>query len=200
MSKCDGTREGAWILTFTGKKFWPLDPRPQDIDIRDIAHGLCQWRYTAQSPRRICVAEHSVRVSDRVARHGDLVALAGLLHDASEAYLCDLTKPLKMLPEFAFYREAEARLQSMIYALHGIPEEPREVVAADELLLSTEATSIWDKLHPDWPLPVKPLPVKIQTWCWEDAEQRFLDRYAELTKRLREAGRQMPSCSVGGAR
>lgn len=82
-----------WIQTFLGKPFWPLSPRPEDIDIRDIAHALAMTcRFTGHSQKFYSVAEHSVRVSRIVPAQ---FALHGLLHDASEAYLCDLSRPIK---------------------------------------------------------------------------------------------------------
>ena len=98
-----------FIGTFSGLRFWPLDPNPEKILIADIAHALAhQCRFGGHASKFYSVAEHSVHVSKLcLPEH----ALWGLLHDASEAYLVDLPRPLKLLPEFAPYREAERRLQ-----------------------------------------------------------------------------------------
>jgi 5'-deoxynucleotidase YfbR-like HD superfamily hydrolase len=63
-------------------------------------------------------------------------ALWGLLHDASEAYLVDLPRPLKLLPEFAVYREAECRLQRAVAVRFGLPpDQPASVTEADDKML-----------------------------------------------------------------
>ena len=78
-------RRGGWIQTYTGRQFWPLDPRIEDIDIHDIAHALShQCRYSGHCLRFYSVAEHSVLLSHHVAGEHMLWAL---LHDAWEAYL-----------------------------------------------------------------------------------------------------------------
>ena len=77
--------------------FWPLDPREDEVDIRDIAHGLATTnRYGGQFPAPFSVAQHSCMVSELCQPANALVAL---LHDAEEAYTGDLIKPLKAIPE-----------------------------------------------------------------------------------------------------
>jgi hypothetical protein len=66
-----------------------------------------------------------------------------LLHDASEAYLVDLPRPLKELPEFAPYREAERRLQRAVAVRFGLPEDqPASVTEADDTMLWIDAHSL----------------------------------------------------------
>src|SRR5271165_7548492 len=86
-------RKGDWIQTYTGRVMYPLDPRPEEINIIDIAHALSNLcRFTGHVRTFYSVAEHSVRVS----QHCDPKdALWGLLHDASEAYLADMSRPMK---------------------------------------------------------------------------------------------------------
>lgn len=105
-----------WIQTYTGKKFFPLDPDPELICIEDIAHSLAmQCRYNGHTRRFYSVAQHSVILASKFFKSHDL-RFAALLHDASEAYLSDVPLPIKHLPQFTFYREAEDRLQRMIFA------------------------------------------------------------------------------------
>lgn len=60
-------RRGDWIQTFTGRRFWPLDPRPEDVCIEDIAHALSlKCRFGGHCTRFYSVAEHSVHVSNYV--------------------------------------------------------------------------------------------------------------------------------------
>lgn len=88
-----------WIQTYTGRRFFPLEPNPADVDIRDIAHALAlETRFGGHSRVFYSVAEHCVRVSHEVEPPH---ALWGLLHDAAEAYLADVPRPVKAnWPEF----------------------------------------------------------------------------------------------------
>ena len=86
-------RVGDWIQTMSGVIFYPLDPRPEEIRIEDIAHALShQCRFAGHCREFYSVAEHSVRVSRELPQE---FMLWGLLHDASEAYLVDLPRPIK---------------------------------------------------------------------------------------------------------
>ena len=182
-------RDGkSWIQTATGKQFWPMDPRPEDIDIRDIAHhlshvcrysGACNWHYS--------VAQHSVLVSQCVPPED---ALYGLLHDASEAYLHDLPKPLKNLPEFAFYRAAERRLELVIAEVFGLPTEmPESVKLADLRMLPTEKRDIMGKEPASWGLEaIEPYSRRVENWSPTFARASFCARYAALTGKVVSCG------------
>lgn len=184
-----------WIQTSRGEKFFPLRPTPESVHIEDIAHALSNLcRYTGHCSRFYSVGEHSVRVSRRVLElTGDArLSLWGLLHDASEAYICDIARPVKHQPELAPYREAEARLQAVIIARFGLPaEEPAVVKQADLELLSTEATHLMQPLHPDWvatmPGGMCPLPLRAGEhlgWSPTQAKQIFLNRFQQLLGRV----------------
>lgn len=128
-----------YIRTYTGKKFYPLDPNPDDVDIRDIAHALSlQTRFTGHTRRHLSVAEHSLFVSYITADVSN--GLIGLLHDASEAYLVDVPTPVKHDPAFAFYREAEHKIQAAVCEHFNIDtaDLPR-VKRADRIALVLEA-------------------------------------------------------------
>ncbi|MGD0775965.1 MAG: phosphohydrolase [Candidatus Solibacter sp.] len=122
-------------------RFWPLDPNPEKILVEDIAHALAhQCRFGGHASTFYSVAEHSVHVSKLCPAED---ALWGLLHDASEAYLVDLARPLKLLPEFAAYREAERRLQCAVAVRFGLlPDQPASVTEADDTMLWIEAHSL----------------------------------------------------------
>lgn len=103
-----------FIETVSGKEFHFLDPKPEDIEIEDIAYSLAnQCRFTGHVPF-YSVAEHSLLVAAQFADSGDKqLMLAALLHDASEAYLSDIASPIKQfLPE---YTKMEEKLQTAIY-------------------------------------------------------------------------------------
>ena len=108
---------GDWMQTYTGVRFYPMDPRPEELDIRDIAHALSLiCRYGGHVDRFYSVAEHCVLMSQCVPEEH---ALWALLHDASEAYVGDMVRPLKrQLPE---YEAAEGRVIAAIVERVGLP-------------------------------------------------------------------------------
>ena len=181
----------SWIQTFTGRAFFPLEPRPEDVDIKDIAHALARnCRYTGHVRAPLySVAQHSVLVSQVVSEGTKNVveAMAGLLHDASEAYLSDIASPVKNDPRFAFYRDVEAKLEQAIAQRFGLPwPHPYSVKEADELLLVTECRDLMSPLHPDWRRDLHPdnhptLPAPIVTIGAEAAEILFMERYDMLS-------------------
>lgn len=122
LPKSEQDRKGK-IRTFTGKYVNPLDLKPDDVCIEDIAHHLSLiCRFTGASPFHYSVAQHSVAVAGFMfANHGTKEAgLAGLLHDASEAYLNDIASPVKHDPRMSFYREAEDRAERIIFTKFGL--------------------------------------------------------------------------------
>jgi 5'-deoxynucleotidase YfbR-like HD superfamily hydrolase len=185
MSHNDGSRAGAWIQTYSCSKFWPLDPRPEEVKLIDIAHALSrQCRFSGHIDRFYSVAEHSVRVSNLVPIEH---ALQALLHDASEAYLVDVPSPLKKLPEFEPYRQAEKRMQDCIYLSFGLPtEEHHSIKRADLILLATEARDLFPKLHSDWINKAQPLKSKITPWDQDLAKHTFFRRFYQLKAALEE--------------
>lgn len=179
-----------YILTYTGKKFRPLNPDPADICIEDIAHALSNTcRYTGHTSVFYSVAEHSVLVADRVlalaTNHPfkESIGLAGLLHDASEAYLTDIATPLKVTDVFAEYRKAEARLQYLInetFHLQGGAHHLPEVKQADFEVFTAEAALFMKQVDGVWP-PEVDLGSR-RPWGLNPASAKmmFLRRFREL--------------------
>lgn len=94
---CMGYSKSA-VMTVSGRFFDPLNPRAEDVDLGDVAHGLARIpRFNGQTTRLIPVDEHSMRVARIVRRvgGGPMTVLLGLLHDAGEAYVGDIVRPLK---------------------------------------------------------------------------------------------------------
>jgi uncharacterized protein len=175
------SRNGDFIQTYTKKKMYPLDPLPEEIDIVDIAHGLSNLcRFTGQCSEFYSVCTHSLYVSKFVSHEH---ALWGLLHDASEAYINDVSRPVKHDPRFAVYREIEANLQAVIIKKFGLPpEQPEDVTKFDTILLVTEARDL-NLLTSEWrDYKVQPLVWPIIPQTPKEAEQAFLERYQELKK------------------
>lgn len=183
-----------WIQTFTGRQFFPLEPRAEDLCLDDIAHALAmQCRFAGHVAQFYSVAQHSVLVSRlmeeraranrRPAPFTQKVALAGLLHDASEAYLVDLPRPLKRSGALGdIYKSYERELQAMIYERFEVPEAARfDLDFCDAVLLATEKRDLMARE----PAPWMPLPDPLEDVLFpvppEIAEAMFLRRYEELT-------------------
>lgn len=92
-------RTGHFMHISSGRKYWPMDPRPEEVDIETIAHHLsmkCRWN--GATKRFYSIAEHSIYVSQQVPLED---ALEALMHDAAEAYITDFIRPLKYDPAFS---------------------------------------------------------------------------------------------------
>ncbi len=172
-----GHRVGGWIQTFTGRSFWPLDARPSEVHIEDIAHSLSLLcRFAGHVRRFYSVAEHCVLMSYAVS---PVNALAALLHDATEAYVVDLPAPVKkFMPE---YRRAEDALWLVIAKRFGLPAAiPDEVHQADQRIVSDERAVLMAPSSRPW-IKIRPLGVCVTGWPPHAAEDRYLFRFSELT-------------------
>jgi 5'-deoxynucleotidase YfbR-like HD superfamily hydrolase len=174
----------AWISTYTGKKFFLLHPRLKDIDIRDIAHALSQQcRWTGHTKHHYSIAQHSYYCSFLVPE-GD--ALDALMHDASEAFMGDMNRPLKHFTSAGpAYRAQEAVVQNAIAVRFGMRlVEPESVHIADNLMLYAEKKQlIRSKFREAQRWGRGAANVKITRWTPEKAERMFLKRFRELIKR-----------------
>lgn len=180
------------ISTYTGKHVNPLDLRPEDICIEDIAHALaCCNRFAGHTKKPISVAQHSVYVSRLLA--GTPFEMQALLHDAAEAYLGDITKWIKHTPEFEAYRFAEDRVQRQIYCHFGCDQHLDSTTligAADKLMLRFEgekgfgkrAWKVWSALI-KYDIVSETEVARIGPWApwsWRAAESVFLATFRSL--------------------
>jgi len=173
-----------YIETYSGEKFYFLEPSIDSIKIEDIAHALSNnCRYTGHCSRFYSVAEHSIGVSILTD------SLEGLLHDASEAYIADISSPVK--PYLHNYKEMEKVIMDAIGKKFGFGELSKLTHYADLQQLSTEAHYLipskgdpwpWDKWHHlgrphilngEFPAGFSPA----------EAKSRFLARYEELVRK-----------------
>ena len=169
-----------WIQTYTGKKFDFLNPTAEAVCIEDIAHALSNiCRYTGHTKKFYSVAQHSVLMADNVLPDED--KLVALLHDATEAYLTDISKPLKnLLPQ---YCELEDKVYKVIAEKFGLSDKlPDSVKEADLRLLATEKRDLLIGEPGEWTIikTVNPYPERIEPWSPKEAETLFLedtDRY-----------------------
>lgn len=175
--------DGPVIQTYGGEYVSPLFPHKWTPRIDDIAHALSNLcRFTGHVRRFYSVCEHSCRVADLLPPE---LRLAGLLHDASEAYLGDMSRPLKHHPFFGeAYRDVERALQARIYETFGLGVEPDEVKDADNRLLATEVRDLMVADPGDWKVleGVEPLPEAIVPWSPEYAKSAFMFRYYQLAR------------------
>lgn len=187
------TRKGDWMQTASGKQFWPLDPRPAEVDIEDIAHHLALTvRYNGACDRFYSVAEHSVYVSVvaqlEARRQGlDSRALAkrALLHDATEAYCGDVIRPIKR--DLAGYDRIEYRIWKAVVKAFGLDYADRFdiIKEADNALLLAEQANIMRPAPAPWaPLDVSQAMIDdaavfgpVMGMDWKRAKERFLLRY-----------------------
>lgn len=147
-------RKGNWIETYSGVKFYPLDPRPEDVKLEDIAHSLShQCRFGGHCKQFYSVVQHSLMVKSFLWIKGypPETQLLGLMHDFAEVYVMDMPSPLKnMLPQF---KEIEQSVLDSILAHFGITDVSEEVWDAvkwaDICVLDWEANAL-DKNKNGW--------------------------------------------------
>jgi hypothetical protein len=172
---------GNWMQTYTGRQFFPFKPLENEFAIEDIAHQLSLiCRFTGAVREHYSVGQHSILVSQLVP---DEFALAGLLHDASEAYTNDMGSPQKAgLPDF---REMEDAIQEAICHYFNVPWPlPEAVKVADQIAVACEARDLMANAPTLWKLPRKPIiGVRVVPLQPREVEQLFLDRYRELRRK-----------------
>ena len=141
-----------WIETYTGKKFWFDRYNPENITIEDIAHALSNvCRYSGHCNRYYSVAEHSYYVSFLVPPE---LALEGLLHDASEAYMADMPSPLKqLLPEYKNIEKEVMRQVAEKFSLEAGFDKYPEIKQADWAQLKIEAYHLLPSRGKEWYFP-----------------------------------------------
>lgn len=174
---------GHFIGTASGLPFWPLDPQPEDIRIFDIAVHLsriCRFGGALHPDLTgiYSVAQHSVLVSRVVPPE---FALEGLLHDAAEAYVGDMVKPLKTMLED--YQAIEKIVDRAIRRKWDLPRKiSKEVKEADRRVFATEVKTLvpsWQGKTP-WQATLDPFDFEVQVVTPKRARDLFLQRYEEL--------------------
>ena len=168
-----------YVSTFSGNRFYPLRPHIDRVAIEDIAHGLAyQCRFNGQTKTFYSIAQHSLIVAGLVPPP---LRLAALLHDAAEAYLGDMVKPLKVLmPEFA---ALEDQVTAIIAATYGIDfSDYAPIKRADLIALATEKRDLMPHSAERWAYldGIAPLPGIIVAMDPGEAKQCFLQRFHAL--------------------
>lgn len=139
-----------YILTYSKTKFYPLEPIAEDIKIKDIAHALSlMTRANGHFKHFYSVAQHLINCykEAKIRGYSKRIQLGCLLHDASESYIADLTRPVKK--NLSQYFEIEEKLQRMIYEKFGIlnlrEEELNKIKDIDDSILYHEFIEIMDE-------------------------------------------------------
>lgn len=180
-----------FMTTYTGIKFSPLKPTPEMVSIYDIAHALSQIaRWGGHLQCYFSVAQHCCKVSDMCDEESD--KRIGLLHDATEAYIGDMIRPLKYLKQMhGVYKKIERRIDGVIAEAFGLEsiEKTKAVKIGDVVQLSLE--NIYLKLKPSgWAFEtLERYPQFTNTpplvpWTPEVAEVEFLKRFIKLFPNL----------------
>jgi uncharacterized protein len=181
------TNRGIWLETYSGRKIFPLAARVSEIKIEDIAHALSNiCRFAGHTNLFFSVAQHSVLVAELSNNK-----MEGLLHDATEAYLVDIPRPVKLaLPQ---YKEYEANLCKVIFRAFKLQYPiPEDVLLADEIMLEAEHKRLlkseieWEEL-PDEYRKIKDFEklaesVIIDPFLPKDAEKLFLEAFERYSK------------------
>lgn len=185
-----------YLKTRSGRRFYPLDPSPDDIVIEDIAHHLSNLcRFSGATSEFYSVGEHSVRVAHFVEANTSMqgissadhwtYVLAALLHDGSEAYCIDLPRPIKRQPELAVYRVIEDRVAEAVALRFGLDpaifEHPL-IKFGDNSILAAEKRDLMNE--PNRPHEVLPDPPKAQIVPRSPTEAKawFLREFARIDR------------------
>lgn len=168
-----------WLQAHSGAPIDFLSPSPEQIFVTDIAWSLSHLcRFNGHTKKFYSVAEHSVLVSLAVPPED---ACWGLMHDAAEAYIGDVTSPLKAILG-ARYRAIDEVFKVLIAERFELPESiPDSVKEADLRMLTTERFQAMSGGSRDWNLTVAPYPeVILQFWNPKQARINFMKRFKEI--------------------
>ena len=183
-------RKGNWMQTASGKQFWVLDPRPEEVDIEDIACGLvnnCRYVGQVRPENWFSVATHSRVIREELRRlgFGPRIQLRALLHDAPEAYTGDVIRPQKQMPQWAHYRKMEHAIMDAVCQRFDLPigDCPQIIKDIDACCLLAERDQLmgpqpapWDAYFDNY----KPLKVKLVPQTPVAEYKLFMQAFEEL--------------------
>ncbi|POA75380.1 phosphohydrolase [Pseudomonas sp. GW531-T4] len=168
-----------WILTASGRQFDLLSPTAAMVTPYDIAHALAHLcRFNGHTRQHYSVAQHSLLVAGLCPEKHQLAAL---LHDATEAYIGDMTRPLKqVMPQ---YRQVEETIWQAICDRFNLePTLPSVVVRADLVLLATERRDLMPDHPGEWDClkGIPAMPERITPLTAQEASLQFFSRLMDL--------------------
>lgn len=188
-------RSGFWFTTYSGIKYYLTDPHPDDVKIEDIAHALSNvCRFGGHTSVHYSVAQHSIlcrRMAQQMEPENYILQLHLLLHDASEAYIGDVVRPLKVSqPD---YLELERRTMIVIYEALNLSfpydYEMKTIKHIDNAVLLAEARDLIAGGGKDWDMVKgEAWDEQIIVWPPRTNEFKFLNTYNFLLGQLAGTG------------
>ena len=190
--KDNGERVGDWMECHGGAKFFPLDARPEEIEVDVVAHHLARInRYNgAFKLDRYSVGEHVIVMADWFLREfPDSPALAyqALHHDDCEAYIGDMIRPIKRTPELKVFSEIEDKLwRTAIAPAFSLPGNLHPLVKdADNRILVDERDQVVGRSSNNWGIDhLEPLGVQLVGLGPQYVKGRYLQLHFELRRTL----------------
>ena len=183
----------AHMLTASGRDFLPTNIMPDEVQITDIAHALSLiCRFGGHTVEHYSVAQHSLlvqRILDNMNASPE-AQLAGLMHDAHEAYIGDIPTPIKIVMGYDWFcleQQASQAVQSAFGLTHISNKYKKLIKTADLIALATERRDLmrfdancnfaWDILDGVSPFHE---PATSGSWSPQWWENMFLDQFMEL--------------------
>ena len=168
-----------FIQVYSGKPFHFQNPDPEEVEIEDIAHTLSLLcRFGGHCTEFYSVADHSIRCAENAPKEFRLEAL---LHDASEAYLVDMPRPIKYTLQG--YLDLEKKIELVINKKFGLPQQMSpEVKFLDNKMLATEKRDLMRPEVKEWVKLPEPFEFKITPRSQQKAKEDFLGMFEELKR------------------
>jgi hypothetical protein len=180
-------KAATFIETYTGRAFWPLEPTMDALSVIDIAHALSnQCRYSGHVQFFYSVAQHCCLLAAWLSAHGGsaLDCLQILMHDAPEAYLVDIPRPVKQyMPQ---YRVWDHGINDVIREWMGWKDLPMLAIQdeLDSRVIVDERAALMSRSGLDWGHHLEPVGIRIEPWGPHQAEKQFLMQYAAYSKEV----------------
>lgn len=183
-------KDNAWINTYSGKRFFPLNPRKEDLSLVDIAHSLAhQCRWTGHCRFHFSISQHSCYAYDFC--EDEEAKPWALFHDSPEAYLVDVARPIKA--HLGGYKDFENKIAEVVIEEYSLPFSHRietvvKKIDSDLLVLEREnlinkADFIWGYEDRDIQYLREKFPNGIPQWTPAEAEHEFLKRAVKVLTR-----------------
>lgn len=169
-----------YISTYTNKHFHFMSPSEDEVCIEDIAQALSNLcRFSGHVKEFYSVAEHSIILADYVMdKYGNAdMALTALLHDASEAYIVDVPRPIK--PYLTNYQDIEGGISKVINNVFKVHPMCDVIKDLDHNIVCDEAKVLF-KSVPDWVQYYKEVGVTLRMYTPEEAREAFMSKFEEL--------------------
>jgi hypothetical protein len=177
-----------YIETYTGKMFFSLNPKVDDVNIFDIAHHLAnQCRYSGATQKFYSTAQHCcllAHYAETIMKADAIECMLILMHDAAEAYLVDIPRPVKQ--HMLEYRAWDAAIQKVVRTWLGLGDVPLPSYQdeIDSRIIVDERAQLMSDSGNDWHHSMEPLGLRIVPWISENAENQFLYRYATYARAI----------------